>query len=528
MLPVFLGSAVRAAEAPAIAAAAAAGDPERYIARAAHGLASVILRHLGAAGLPAPEVSGPVPVRREVRVLGGAGVRGRRVVAWVGPGNNGADGLHALSLLAARGAEATAVLVTERHHEPGAARLRAAGGRVLPASGPAAGRALARAEILIDAALGTGANGGIDLPGLEAGRPRVPASAWRIACDVPSGLDADHGEADPSVPAADTTVTFGELKAGLLLGRGRSLAGELRLVRLPGLLDPALLGDPAFSVLSEREAMDSVLSPRPEEHKYSRGVLGLVAGSPAYPGAAVLAAHAALATGVGMLSAFTRGTARLTFSGAIPEAVVSRREDAPDGAAASRVNAWLVGPGLGDEPEDLDAARRVLATDAPVVVDASALAVVAPSAEPSPVPRLLTPHAGELRALARRLGADWPDPLTRPVAAATAAAKALCAVVLLKGSTTLVAAPDGGVLAACSAGPELAVAGSGDTLAGLLGALLATHAARAAAEGRPLDAAELQRLGAAGAVLHGLAATRAPGRGAEPLAAGLRELLGPR
>ena len=373
---------------------------------------------------------------------------------------------------------------------------------------------------MIDAALGTGARGGLLLTGLDA----VSPEAWRIACDVPSGLDADHGEADERVPAADTTVTFGALKAGLLLGQGRALAGELRLVELPGLLGPALLGAPAFSVLDEAEARDSVLSPLPGDHKYSRGVLGLVAGSPAYPGAAVLAAHAALATGVGMLSAFTRGTARLTFTGAVPEAVVSRRDEAPGGAAASRASAWLVGPGLGEDHEDLDAARRILASGAPAVVDASALAVVAPA----DAPRLLTPHAGELRALARRIGADWPDPLTRPVAAATAAARALHAVVLLKGSTTVVAAPDGSALAACSAGPELAVAGSGDTLAGILGALLATHAARAAAEGRALGHAELARLGAAGAVLHGLAARLAPGRGAEPLAAGLRELLGPR
>jgi ADP-dependent NAD(P)H-hydrate dehydratase / NAD(P)H-hydrate epimerase len=520
MLPAYLGSVVRAAEAPAIAAAAAVGDPDRYISRAGHGLAALILRHLGAAGMPAPHVPGALAPRAEVLALAGTGVRGRRIVAAVGPGNNGADGLAALALLARRGAHATAVLLTDRHHGAAAGRLKTAGGRVLASGSAEAARAVSRADVVIDAALGTGASGG--LPWDEAGR--VPPAAWRLACDVPSGLDADAGGADEHVPRADTTVTFGALKTGLLLGAGRALAGAVHIVELPGLLDPALLGEPALSVLGVTEAMDSVLSPRPGDHKYTHGVLGLVAGSPAYPGAAVLAAHAALATGVGMLTAFTRGTARLTFTGAVPEAVVARRGDAPDGPAAAKVAAWLVGPGLGEEPEDLSAARRVLATALPAVVDASALAVVDPAA--SHAPWILTPHAGELRAVARRLGADWPDPLTRPLAAATAAARELGAVVLLKGSTTLVAAPDGTVLAACSAGPELAVAGSGDTLAGLLGALLATHAARATAEGRALGAHELQRLAAAGAVLHGLSARHAPGRGAEPLAAGLRAVLG--
>lgn len=560
MLPAFLGTAVRAAEGPALAAAAAEGDPDRFMRAAAHGLANVVLRHLGGLGLPPADVPGPTPQRECVRRLAARGVAGARVVALVGSGNNGGDGLFALALLARRGAQVAAIQIGERRHQAAAAALLAAGGRLHRLGTPAAERALAGCEVVLDAALGTGARGGVALP-------EPPQRAWRIPCDLPSGVDADSGAASALVPWADDTVCFGAVTVGTLLGRGRELSGAVRLVPIPGLLDPALLGRPEIGVLSATDSLDSILSPLVSDHKYSRGVLGLVAGSADYPGAAILCGEAALTTGVGMLSAWSSHPARELLVAALPEAVVRERAELLQLLSAepstARIAAWVLGPGLGEENSDLEAAASILRRGLPAVVDASALAVVAPpyspgndqvhasstgagitgaeksaadnggadgteadgAAEAKWVPRLLTPHAGELRALGERLGLGLANPLTQPLSAVRQAAKALDAVVLLKGSTTLVAEPDGRVLAACAGEPWLAVAGSGDTLAGIAGALLATHAARAAGEGRPLGAAELVSLGASAALLHGLAGRAAPGRGAAALAEGLRLVL---
>lgn len=545
MIPVWPGTRLRAAEAGAIAAAADAGDPDRYMRQAAHGIATLVLRHLGAGRLGSqmrePLIRGPLPLREQVSALAGSGVAGARIVALVGTGHNGGDGLYALAALARRGAACTAILLGDRHHARGAEAVRLAGGRLVWAETPAAERALGGASVVLDAALGTGARAlapgrgdspasarSLELTPTPISRPALalpqpPAAAWRIACDLPSGLPAHGGplpaEAEAAIPWADTTVALGALSLGLLLGRGRALSGDLHLVPLPGLLDPEVLGEPALRVVSPSEARDSVLSPRADDHKYNRGVLGLIAGSPAYPGAAILCAEAALETGVGMLSAFSRGTARLQLSSHVPEAVVSARDEAPTAASAGRVNAWVLGPGLGDQVQDLDAARRVLEAGRPAVVDASALAVV-PLPGTGQRPWILTPHAGELRALSERLGLGLPDPGLWPLQSVRQAARALGCVVLLKGSCTLVATPQGRVLAAASAGPGLAVAGSGDTLAGILGALLTTHAAR----GTAMTADDLASLAAAAAVLHGLAGEAAAGP-AQGLSAGIRSML---
>lgn len=546
MIGFWSGGRLRAAEAAAVAAASAEGDPDRFMRAAAHGIATLVLRHLGRAGLGAPDLPGPVPLRDCVRALAGSGVVGTRIVALVGPGNNGADGLYALAALARRGAACTAILLSERHHERAAEALRGAGGRLERLGTAAASRALGRASVVLDAALGTGARQPAstgegerrDGPGGQSGGegrgerggglslPRAPSTAWRIACDLPSGVNADGGPG-AEAPCADTTVALGAPSLGLLLGQGRALCGDVYVVCIPGLFDADVLGEPEVQVLSPTDAYDSVLSARASDHKYSRGVLGLIAGSPAYPGAAILCAKAALETGVGMLAAFSRGTARLQLSAHVPEAVVAGREQAPAGAAARRVNAWVLGSGLGEAEQDLEAARRVLASGAPAVVDASALAVVpgphAPTATqggPPPRPWILTPHAGELRALSDRLDLGLPDPARDPLGAARQAARATGCVVLLKGSCTLVATPEGRVLAAASAGPGLAVAGSGDTLAGILGALLVTHVARDGAAGTR----RLATLAAAGAVIHGLAGAASPGP-AEGLSAGIRSVL---
>lgn len=508
------GTTIRAAEARAVRVAGEQGDPDRYMRRAAHALAVTVLRRLGPAGPGPVSVRGPERVRTEAAAMSGTGVAGRRIVILAGPGGNGGDGLYAGAILARRGAAVTAVSLVGKEHPRARAAFLEAGGR-LRRVGAAATAALGSAEVVIDAGFGTGARGGLADEVAE-----WPEAAWVVAADAPSGLDTDTGEL-PDVghtPHADVTVTFGALKTGLVLGRGRGLCGDVVVHELPGLLDPVVMGEPELRVVGEAEARDSVLSPTPADHKYSRGVLGMVAGSPQYPGAGVLAARAALATGVGMLTAFSRDRARDVLTQAVPEAVIVQDESnasPSEHPRAARVAAWLVGPGLGDEARDLEPVTALLKgpQDVPVVVDASGLACV-PPAQDGVRPWLLTPHAGELHGLSQRLGLGLPDPVRHPEDAVTQAADRLRCAVLLKGSTTLVAAP-GEVLAACSAGPELAVAGSGDTLSGIIGALVATRAART-----PLGPHELAELGARAAVLHGLAGARAVEQG-EPGAAGL-------
>jgi len=259
------------------------------------------------------------------------------------------------------------------------------------------------------------------------------------------------------------------------------------------------------------EAAAWVTVPVADDDKYSRGVLGVAAGSARYPGAAVLAVEAALRTGVGMV--------RLVAPDAVGSLVLQRRPETVLGPG--RVQAWIAGPGM--DGEDAEAAERVTAaiiSGAPIVLDAAAGARAAEARGRA----IVTPHAGEL---ARILGRDRSAVLADPVAAAGEASRRLDAVVLLKGATTRVVHGDA-VLSIEEAPPWLATAGAGDALAGILGALLATRAARGGLEPDALAA-----LAATAAFVHGRAATAASAGGpltVLDLAAAIpdvvRELLG--
>lgn len=238
--------------------------------------------------------------------------------------------------------------------------------------------------------------------------------------------------------------------------------------------------------------------PGPDDDKYARGVVGFVTGSAWYPGAAVLGVEAAARTGVGMI--------RYLGPGRPTRLVLQRRPEAV--TVDGRVQAWVLGSGQDPAERDERTAARLhaaLAQDVPVVLDAGALDLHAEARGPV----LVTPHAGEL---ARAVGRPVDRIRADPAAAARDAAASLGAVVLLKGHTTHVATPDGAVLRVRSAPSWLATAGAGDALAGILGALLATHARLIADE--PARAAQtIAALAATGAVLHGLAAERASAGG---------------
>ncbi|MET9603835.1 NAD(P)H-hydrate dehydratase [Streptomyces sp. NPDC006512] len=416
-----------------------------------------------AAGLAA--VCAGLLTRRRGRVYGA------RVVLLVGPGDNGGDALYAGARLARRGAGVTAVpMDPERVHPGGLAALTAAGGR-LAESVPA------RADLVVDGLLGIGGRGGLR-PAAAALAERVPEGAVVVAADLPSGVDADTGETAGPAVTAGVTVTFGAYKPGLLIDPGASKAGAVRFVDI-GLELPA----PDLEALQHADVARLLPAPTASSDKYRRGVVGIVAGSDRYPGAAVLAVAGALRGGAGAV--------RYVGPRAVAEAVLARYPETLIGRG--RVQAWVVGPGIGDGRAD-EVAEALADGDVPVLVDADGLrgldgAVVRGRRAAT----LLTPHAGEAAAL---LGVDRPSVEAGRLAAVRDLAGRYGAAVLLKGSTTLVAAAGAPVRVNPTGTPWLATAGSGDVLSGLAGSLLAAGLGG-------VDA------GSAAAYLHGLAGRRA-------------------
>jgi ADP-dependent NAD(P)H-hydrate dehydratase / NAD(P)H-hydrate epimerase len=489
-------------------------------------------------------------------------VYGSRVVILVGSGDNGGDALFAGARLAGRGARVTGIAAGSRLHEAGTAALRSAGGRVIPAQGqeqtdgqgktdshrqsdgqgggphsvtrtvgglptppvriaaahlgaiePGARDEIAAADLIIDGLTGIGGSGGLREPGAslavltEAARAD---GAVVVAVDLPSGISADTGEVQGAAISADVTVTFGTWKPGLLIDPGAEKAGTAQLVDIglgPYLATPSVVAFQAPDV--------AAVLPRPtaESDKYRRGVLGVVAGSGQYTGAAVLATGAAIHGGAGMVRLVSSSQVLQAVRQYWPEAVLTEDDDKPGGQAieaAGRVQAWVAGPGMGTGPDAVSRLAAVLATSLPVLVDADGITILAEHREllDREGPTLITPHGGEL---ARLLKADRADIEARRLHYATTAARDLGVTVLLKGSTTVIAAPDPGepVHVNPTGTSWLATAGSGDVLSGLTGALLAQGAAPAIAA-------------AAGAYLHGLAGRLA----ADGAPIGARDIIG--
>lgn len=419
-------------------------------------------------------------------------VYGKRVTLLIGSGDNGGDALYAGARLAKRGAGLTALLLSpERAHPGGLAALRSAGGTVLDAEGADAEDRVARADLVLDGIVGIGGKGGLRPRAARLASLAGESRCLVVAVDLPSGVDADTGEVRGEAVRADATVTFGAYKPGLLVDPAHAYAGALRLVDIG--LDPGT-SSPALEALQHDDVAGLLPRPTGESDKYQRGVVGVVAGSERYPGAAVLATAGALHGGAGAVRYV--GPAADAVIARFPETLVS----AGPPSQAGRVQAWVIGPGLGDDKTGM---ADVLASDVPVLIDADGLRL----ADPETVRRrraatVLTPHAGEAAAL---LGCARERVEAERVSSVRELASRYGATVLLKGSTTLIASPpspDGRApIRVNSTGtPWLATAGSGDVLSGLTGSLLAAGLG-------PLDAAS------AGAYLHGLAA-RASSRNA--------------
>ncbi len=409
--------------------------------------------------------AGTAAAHAALALMGGA--YGCRVVVVAGKGSNGADGRVAAAALARRGARV--------------AVLRA---NVAPSELPPC-------DLVVDAAYGTGFRGSYDAP-------RPPASAAVLAVDLPSGVDADSGDAPGGAVRADATVTFAALKPGLLQGEGPERSGRVQVADIG-------IGFPVPRALFVEDADAALLPPRARGGNKWDHAVAVAAGSAGMEGAAILCTRGAMAAGAGMIRLGPPGEPTAAW----PTEAVRMHLPARGWArsfleAAVKCKAVVIGPGLGTDPDTAEEIRAVVAgATVAVVIDADALTALGDAGAARTLlrgrsaPTVLTPHDGEYARIAGRPpGGDRLD-------AARRLAEATGAVVLLKGPLTAVAAaaaagPD--VLLAGAGRPSLATAGSGDVLSGIIGAFLA----------RGLPAHEAAALGAH---LHGRAAGLGPSEG---------------
>lgn len=404
-------------------------------------------------------------------------VYGSRVTLLVGGGNNGADALFAGAILARQGAKVVAVSGKKLTpsdetlplapltapagsvHPQGLAALRAAGGALVPS--------VERShvpQLVVDGLTGIGAKGELRPEYTELVHYTQWASdagAFIVAVDLPSGVQADTGQVFGSVVDADMTVTFGAHKPGNLITPGSWSAGGVHFVDIG--LGPHLPESPVARLITEPNSWPV---PHPADSKYTRGVVGIVAGSQRFPGAALLCVGGALAMDtVGMVR----------YVGPVGSQVVDQYPNVVPSwtlAETGRVQAWVVGPGLGVDDMSAGMLYEILSSNEPVVVDADALTML--SEHPARfelvrqrrAPTILTPHEGEFT----RLFGPIND---RRLDAARHAALFADAIVVLKGDRTIVAAPGEPPLIGPTGASALATAGTGDVLAGAIGALLA-------------------------------------------------------
>ncbi len=404
-----------------------------------------------------------------------------RVVVLCGPGNNGGDGFVAARLLHDAGRDVTvaAVVAADAYGGDALANLERL---PVPVQGfdPAV---LDGAAVAVDALLGTGVRGA----------PRPPADAVIaalngsgvpvVAADIPSGVDASTGEVAGDAVRAVATATFAAAKPGLWVQPGKALAGRVEVIDIgippgaPVTPEAGLSDDTLIRRLPRRGAAST---------KFTGGHVVVAGGSRGMTGAACLAAEAAARAGAGYVTALVPAGLEDIFEIKLTEVMTRGLPDAEGAHTASGASdvadavaqhggVLVLGPGLGRTDGALAFAREVAATvDAPLVIDADALNAHAGALESIAAriaPTILTPHAGEL---GRLLDVSSGDVSARRLHHVREAARRADAVVVLKGDDTIAAAPDGTSIVNPIAAPMLATAGTGDVLAGTIGALLAS------------------------------------------------------
>lgn len=455
-----------AAESSAIDAAAIAGGiPSRALMRVAAANAATV-----------------IAARYAARLVHG-------IQIYTGPGNNGGDGWAVASALASAGVPVTVTEVIEpRTTDAFAERTLAL---------PHVERGDARAGVVVDALLGTGSRGAPAraladaVRAIDAARAR---GATVVALDLPTGLDATTGvRAEPCV-TADLTISFGGIKRGALVSR--ALSGEIVVVDI-GL---SHVPGPHATLVDAAYVRAHVPAIPPDAHKGTRASVAVVAGARNMGGAAIDAAQGALRSGAGLVKVVTDAANTAAVHARLPEALTASIDTALD-AIDGWADAVVVGPGLGHDATARALVHAVLEQwRGPIVLDADALNAYGGEVDllASVVtgrPAVITPHPAEFARLVRR---SVGDVLAERFDIGAPLARELGAAVLLKGTPTVITAPDGTRIVSAAGTAALATGGSGDVLSGMVGTLLAQGAA-------PLDAA------ACAAWVHGRAAELTPG-----------------
>jgi hydroxyethylthiazole kinase-like uncharacterized protein yjeF len=392
----------------------------------------------------------------------------RPVVVLCGPGANGGDGYVAASALRAAGWPVrVAALAPPSALRGDAAQAAEAWGGPVEETG---GGVFDGAGLIVDALFGAGLTRPLEARVQSLLRAAVRSGAPIVAVDLPSGLAGDLGKPLGYAPQATLTVTFHRKKIAHVLLPGRDLCGEI-LVADIGLPEP-----PNADLHENGPALwaDRLVWPGSGSHKHIRGRMIVVSGDLNATGAARLAARAGLRIGAGLVTVLSPPEA-LLVNGAHLEAVMLRpfENDVELETAATSVDAAVIGPAAGVNESTVSNLFALARTGAGLVIDADALTVFRDDPEEmfSVLDRddVLTPHPGEFERLFKGLLAASPERIT----AARAAAQRSGTVVLLKGSDTVIAAPDGRAVVNGNGSPWLATAGSGDVLAGFIGGLVA-------------------------------------------------------
>lgn len=422
-------------------------------------------------------------------ILGGR-VAKRRILVLAGPGKNGGDGLIAARILRQRGANVSIVCPIPRAGDPLLEECMAAGCLVISDITTELGEALSKAELIVDALLGTGRSRGIDGPMLET-LDAVRGTTGRstiLAVDLPSGLDSDTGEADPATLSADVTVALGSVKIGCLTVKGAEACGQIRLAGIG--LESFTRPDAGIGVLTVNEVGRLIPDRRAAAHKGTFGHSLIIGGSEAYRGAPALAALAVARAGAGTVAIAAPESISDSITPMAPEAThlplpVDDYLSLDPQSALFHIEIALVqkqpaavgiGPGLmvADGYRDfLPYLVDILPDDVPLVFDADALGMLSLMPDwwtQTEAPAVITPHPGEM---ARLCGTSVEEVQRNRFEITQAKAEEWGVTVVLKGAYTVIASPNEPPSICPLALPALASGGTGDALAGIITGFLA-------------------------------------------------------
>ena len=442
-------------------------------------------------------------------------LEGERVVIFCGGGNNGGDGLGAARWLQSYGVSVRAFVVgaaldaVQGDAAMELAMFTKAGGRVEALSTEddwvLAELAASKADVLVDALLGTGFHGELEGDVLRACELLNKSEKYILAVDIPTGVNADNGAVSENAVRADHTVTMALVKTGLLLYPGREYCGDIELadISMPVKLVEEYKSDKYR--LTDEIVRELLPLRKANAHKGDAGRVVICAGSPGYTGAAALASDAAVKAGAGLVSLYTPLSSRDVLAIKLTEVMVhgllERMPGILGGGAASDVassaeaaDVLAIGPGLGTSESTQEAVRTILQKiTTPVVIDADALTALAGHTEilaAMQAQKVLTPHPGEM---ARLTGLEIGEIEADRINVAKKYAEEWQAIVVLKGAPTVIGCPNGTVYVNSTGNSSLATGGSGDVLTGIIAGLAAQEIS-------------LQEAAICGVYLHGLAA----------------------